>query len=37
MQAVGRFGSLLFDNRKTHALLSVKHGLDFFGTEFTAL
>ena len=29
MQAVGRFGSLLFDNRKTHALLSVKHGLIF--------
>ena len=29
MQAVGCFGSLLFDNRKTHALLSIKHGLIF--------
>lgn len=36
MQAVGYTGSLLFDNRKTHALLSVKHGL-IFGIEFTAL
>ena len=30
MQAVGRFGSLLFGNRKTHALLNVKHGLIFY-------
>ena len=30
MQAVGYTGSLFFDNRKAHALLSVKHGLIFW-------